>query len=635
MGNQSPNVAAFLYLPALTRTVFFRPYLAELDARPILRMLAERVLSCSGASRLVILHHYPAEEEALLQAVDGSGAELLRTPHFNELQAVADAAAQDASEQIALLRLGCALTPADLLRRVVEFHRQQKNTFTIVDGLPKECCPSVYQVSLLSKMAQLAGTFNFSCVEDAACRLFRLQFTAKRRVLEELHSVPFDFRAAYAMEQQQISSAIPLREMSEFAPVEEAIRTVRQQQGDPDSTDLLIALRQLEIRRKADELKLPADCVLASSPKKNTPPRVLYFSLPSAFSGAEQSLCSMLKFLDHTRYQPFAITARSGVFADTLRAVGVEVICPEKDVVSSTAANFNFMLQLFRRLRPDILHLNGNPSLATLAAAAVCNMAVVLHLRNGDMNGFEDAILQSRASIAVSEFLKREALRFPVAAEKIHVIYDETDCELFRPDLFSKQECRRQLGLDADAKIALMVARVAPNKRHDLMLEAAALALPRVPGFRLVIKGDVHGDSVEHFRLRDLQHKLELDSVVRWIDYVPDMRQLMAAADCLVLCSDREGLGSCVVEALSMALPVVVTDSGGSHEIVRDHISGGLVTPGGDAVKLSEAIVELLADEALRQRLGAAGREFARTYLDARVSARAVMDLYDAVLKEQ
>ena len=64
------KLTAVLYLPTLTRTVYFRPYLSSLNSRPILARLADAVLLHSGADRLVILHHYTSEEEPLHAALE-------------------------------------------------------------------------------------------------------------------------------------------------------------------------------------------------------------------------------------------------------------------------------------------------------------------------------------------------------------------------------------------------------------------------------------------------------------------------------------------------------------------------------------------------------------------------------------
>jgi glycosyltransferase involved in cell wall biosynthesis len=289
-------------------------------------------------------------------------------------------------------------------------------------------------------------------------------------------------------------------------------------------------------------------------------------------------------------------------------------------------------MSVLQSLGPDVIHLNGRESLPFVAAAAACGVPVVQHTRNGDLKGFEDGLALAKSVISISQFIKREVCSLPVNPDKIRVIYDEVDSETYRPDLFSAEQCRRQLGIAADSKVALMIARVAPNKRHDVMLKAAATIQAQVPGFQLIVKGDVYGESPEHYRIQGLIQELRLEAVVKWMDFVPDIRQLMAAADLLVLCSDREGLGSCVVEAMSMQLPVVVTDTGGTHEIVESGVTGGFVVPGDNPAALSARVVELLQDAGLRRRLGASGRLHVQNHLDARISARSVMDIYDALL---
>jgi glycosyltransferase EpsD len=131
--------------------------------------------------------------------------------------------------------------------------------------------------------------------------------------------------------------------------------------------------------------------------------------------------------------------------------------------------------------------------------------------------------------------------------------------------------------------------------------------------------------------VQTLIRELGLRSSIQWFDFVPDIRRLMAAADVLVLCSDREGLGSCVVEAMSMALPVVVTNSGGTHEIVDSGIRGGFIVTGGDFEALAARVTELLRDKELCRRLGQSGREYVRTHLDARVSSQSVMKIYTSL----
>ncbi len=70
----------------------------------------------------------------------------------------------------------------------------------------------------------------------------------------------------------------------------------------------------------------------------------------------------------------------------------------------------------------------------------------------------------------MSQFLKTEACMYAVDPSKVHVVYDEADTKHFAPGCLSKEEARVLLGIPNDRYVVLMIARVAPNKRHDLLL---------------------------------------------------------------------------------------------------------------------------------------------------------------------
>ncbi|MDE3179539.1 MAG: glycosyltransferase family 4 protein, partial [Acidobacteriota bacterium] len=235
--------------------------------------------------------------------------------------------------------------------------------------------------------------------------------------------------------------------------------------------------------------------------------------------------------------------------------------------------------------------------------------------------------------IADSDFARTQALKHEIAPQKMRVVYDPADPEYFCPDAFDKLQMRRKHNLPLTGKIALMIARFAPNKRHDVMLAAGGLLRPSLDSFHLVLKGELYGPSDEYDRVRGQVDAMGLSDRVTFFGFVPDIRELQAAADVLVLCSDREALGRCVVEAMSMRRPVVVTNSGGTHEVVEEGKTG-FVVPGGDADALAARLREVLTNPALAEKMGRAGRDFViHSSLSAKNSARAVMEVYDQLIR--
>ena len=95
----------------------------------------------------------------------------------------------------------------------------------------------------------------------------------------------------------------------------------------------------------------------------------------------------------------------------------------------------------------------------------------------------------------------------------------------------------------------------------------------------------------------------------------------------MVLPSFAEGVPVMLMEAMAARLPVIATQVAGTGELVEDGISGLLVPPG-DAAALAAAIDALAADEALRRRMGEAGRAAVRAGFDIHAEARRLAALF-------
>jgi glycosyltransferase involved in cell wall biosynthesis len=101
-----------------------------------------------------------------------------------------------------------------------------------------------------------------------------------------------------------------------------------------------------------------------------------------------------------------------------------------------------------------------------------------------------------------------------------------------------------------------------------------------------------------------------------------DARALLDAADVFVLPSRHEGMPLALLEAMDAGLPVVATRVPGCTEVVVDGVTGLLVPPGNPPA-LAAAIARLLADPALRRRMGRAGRlRYLESFTSACMAAR-------------
>lgn len=176
--------------------------------------------------------------------------------------------------------------------------------------------------------------------------------------------------------------------------------------------------------------------------------------------------------------------------------------------------------------------------------------------------------------------------------------------------------------------LALFVGVLERYKAVDVLADAWRLAAPQVPGavLHLVGRGTLH----------DVPARLvaELPEQTRWTERLEtdEVARALDVATVLVLPSRSEGLGRVGVEAFCRGRGVVASRIGGIPDLVEDGETGILVPPA-DPQALADALVRVLSDRALAERLGAAARAAVEPWLATPEEyARQVRELVDAVV---
>ncbi|MFI5718523.1 glycosyltransferase family 4 protein [Nocardia sp. NPDC051750] len=195
------------------------------------------------------------------------------------------------------------------------------------------------------------------------------------------------------------------------------------------------------------------------------------------------------------------------------------------------------------------------------------------------------------------------------------------------PGVESTAAPEREPQRDPDRVRIALVGRLAPWKGQDVLLRALARMRYR-PGVVHLVGGAFFGE--EEYRVELERTAAELGLPVEFTGHIDNPAPYFAQADIAVHCSVlTEPFGQVVVEAMAAGCAVVAAGAGGPTEIIRPEVDGVLVPPG-DPVALAAALDRLVADPALRTRLGAAARERAGDFTIA-ATARAVTGLLERV----
>ena len=180
-------------------------------------------------------------------------------------------------------------------------------------------------------------------------------------------------------------------------------------------------------------------------------------------------------------------------------------------------------------------------------------------------------------------------------------------------------------GVRADHPLVVAVGRLAPVKRFDLLVRAAATARVDVPGLELVLVGE----GSERARLEALVAELGAGEWVRLAGRLTDdeLLELYRRAWVVASASLAEGWGMTLSEAAACATPAVATDIVGHRDVVHHEISGLL----GDDAALPDLLRRVLTDDELRARLGSGARRRAAELSWDRTAERSLALLAEEV----
>ena len=216
-----------------------------------------------------------------------------------------------------------------------------------------------------------------------------------------------------------------------------------------------------------------------------------------------------------------------------------------------------------------------------------------------------------------------------IKEEKVKIIKSVgVDTNKFDMKYFDEEKIKyikEKLGMK-DKIIVLMVARAIWDKGVREYYEACDIVKRSNPDVEFLFVGGTddgnHSCASESF--------LKNGSVV-WLGHRDDIVELTSCCDIYVLPSYREGLPATLMEAASMAKPVVTTNTFGCRDVVDDNINGFLV-PVGDSASLAKKINILAEDKDLRYQMGQAGREKALNEFDVNKVVKQYMEYYEKII---
>ena len=344
--------------------------------------------------------------------------------------------------------------------------------------------------------------------------------------------------------------------------------------------------------------------------------------LASTLSGHLVALGVEVRLLCATR-APGAPEPRDGVIVEDLELGG-----------KPTGVGIGRAAGVLRARRPHVVFAHGNgPNRAALLARGLARTrtrVVTVEHTNYSTSYSGRHWLQHRATSLLYARADRVTGVSPAVV---------SDLEQTFPHLRSKTLCLRAPGPDpaeveglASAapdhpwfatgrrhRLICSVANVIPRKGQDTLVAALPLVRERLGDVRLVLVGRFD-DEPYLARLEAMADELGVTDHVAFVGYRPDSLPFIAHADVFALASVSEGMGIVLVEAMACGVPVVATDCPSGPSFVLEEGAAGRLVPVGAPPAMADAMVELLTDCGLRERLVLRGRHRAEYFSPQRVA---------------
>ncbi|MDD5044347.1 MAG: glycosyltransferase family 4 protein [Candidatus Omnitrophica bacterium] len=373
---------------------------------------------------------------------------------------------------------------------------------------------------------------------------------------------------------------------------------------------------------------------------------ILYLHETARFSGAEESLFNLSRFLNKEKFEPCFILPEEGLFKKKLEGSGSKVFIvtlPRIRCLKGVFASAKKILAISRENWISLMHTNSiRTHIYGAYVAKKLKIPLVWHERNlifSDLidldrifSSLADAIICNSFAVA-KRFMKKGAL-----PAKVKVVYNGVDTGRFHAGI-DGNSVRVEFGISKEKIVVGIAGHLGKRKGIEGFLQAAKIISERFDSaedkFRFLIAGaDVFGKGIgriEH--LKRMAKKYGIDKKVIFTGFRSDMPQVYAAMDILVSVSLLEACGRSILEAMATGKPVVAADSGGNPELVKDGISGLLFSPR-DPGTLTEAIMKLARDRRMAEQMGSSGRRIVEEKFTIQKNAEKIEAVYQELLNK-
>jgi glycosyltransferase involved in cell wall biosynthesis len=349
---------------------------------------------------------------------------------------------------------------------------------------------------------------------------------------------------------------------------------------------------------------------------------VLHTEASLGFGGQERRILRELEGLDPRRFRGLLLCQPGARLGQVTEERGIPTLRLKLRSAYDPLA-FVQIIRLLRRERVDILHAHSSRDAWLFGAAGKLLRIPVFRTRHllTRIGGRYVYTHLTDTIITVSEGVRRYLISRGISGEKIIAVPTGINLKRFDPARTDLADMRAHFGIPRDAFVIGIIAVLRNAKGHRFLLRAVKQLVPEFPRIKLLIAGT----GPQEQNIRNLIRELGLENQVMMLGHQDDIPSLLKALDAFVLPAQEEALGTALIEATAMGVPVIATRVGGIPEVLGE---AGLLFEPEDVEALVNHLRTLIRSPELAARLRAQGAARARELYDENLMVRRTEELY-------
>jgi glycosyltransferase involved in cell wall biosynthesis len=324
-------------------------------------------------------------------------------------------------------------------------------------------------------------------------------------------------------------------------------------------------------------------------------PKIVHVASGREWRGGQNQVRLLARALaGNPEFEQVVVTGRGSVLAHRLREAGVTV----RTTAWNTALDPRTLFALLREARGEsvILHAHDAHALVLAGIAArftgahlVVTRRVDFHLRRPGFWKRADRV------IAISRAIRDVLITDGIPEDRIVVVHSGIDPDEVRAT--RPGGIRALYKLAPNVPLAVNVAALVPHKDQRTLVAASIETSREMPELHWVIVGDgpLLPELMERVRQAGMEQR------VHFAGHVSNPWGIIAEADVFVMSSREEGLGTSILDAMALGIPVVATQAGGIPEMLEG--GAGILVPVGDGIQLGKAVSSLIRDKQLQRQV--------------------------------